>query len=369
MFEVFLLRPDALRVWNHPEIRKRLGWYYKVMVDENPAKYRICKRIEVDVDLSVDDEGLWRAHREGAKRFSEIWREIASGDMRIEDLEEPKVSLLDVKVELVKRMLRSCIFCERRCKVNRERGEKGFCKLDATARVSSFFHHYGEEAPLVPSGTIFFTSCSFKCVYCQNWDISTDPYNGVEVTPKQLASIATRLRKEGCRNINYVGGNPDQSMHVIVESLKYMDINVPILWNSNAYSSLEAMEILKDIVDIWLPDFKYGNDKCAERLSMVPMYFEVVTRNLKIMHENGDIIVRHLVLPNHIECCTKQVLKWLAENCPRCLVNIMEQYRPEHEVARRPHLYPDINRRPTMDEMNKAYSIAEKLGIVYEPVS
>ncbi|MEM4576588.1 MAG: radical SAM protein [Candidatus Nezhaarchaeales archaeon] len=369
MFEAFLLRPDAHRVWNNREVKRRLSWYYGVIVDEKPSKYRICKRVGVDVDLSADDEELWKMHREGSARFVNVWRRIASSELKLEDLEEPDVSLLDVKIELVKRMLRSCTFCERRCKVDREKGEVGFCRLDAKARVSSFFHHYGEEAPLVPSGTIFFTSCSFKCVYCQNWDISTDPHNGVEVTARQLASIATKLRREGCRNVNYVGGNPDQSMHVIVESLRYMDVNVPILWNSNAYASLEAMEILKDLVDIWLPDFKYGNDRCAERLSMVPKYFEVVTRNLKIMHESGDMIVRHLVLPNHVECCTKQVLEWLARNCPRCLVNIMEQYRPEHEVARRPQLYPDISRRPTAGEMNRAYSIAKELGIVWEPVS
>ena len=263
MFEIFMLRPDARRVWSHPEVKRRLSWYYDVMIDAKPAKYRICKRIEADVDLTASDDELWRAHRDLAKKFDDVWKSIMMGKLKLEELETPKTSFLDLKIELVKRMLRSCIFCERRCRVNRERGEKGFCNLDATARVSSFFHHYGEEAPLVPSGTIFFTSCSFKCVFCQNWDISTDPLNGVEVTPKQLAAIATRLRKEGCRNINYVGGNPDQSMHVIVESLKYMDINVPILWNSNAYASLEAMEIIKDLVDIWLPDFKYGNDKLS----------------------------------------------------------------------------------------------------------
>ena len=369
MFEIFTLRPDARVVWRNPEVKRRLSWYYEVMVDLKPAKYRICKRVPCDVNLSASVEELWDAHRKASEEFSKAWRDVASGRLSLEELETPKTSLLDVKVELVKRMLKSCVFCERRCGVDREAGEKGFCQLDATTRVSSFFHHYGEEAPLVPSGTIFFTSCSFKCVYCQNWDISNDPYNGVEVTPKQLASIATRLRREGCRNINYVGGNPDQSMHTIVESLKYMDINVPILWNSNAYASSEAMEILRDLVDIWLPDFKYGNDSCAERLSLVPRYFKVVTRNLKVMHESGDIIVRHLVLPNHLECCTEPILRWLASNCPRCLVNIMEQYRPEHEVLRRPQLYPDIRRRPSMDEMKRAYSLAEELGIVYEPVS
>ncbi|MDI9619559.1 MAG: radical SAM protein [Candidatus Nezhaarchaeota archaeon] len=366
----FLLRPDSLAVWRDPEVRSRLAWYYDVMNDVKPAKYRICKRIEVDVDLpSLSSEELWGLHRRASQEFTGVWRSIANKEMKLEDLKPPRTSLLDAKIELAKRMTRFCILCERRCGVDRVKGERGFCNLNSKVRISSFFHHYGEEAPLVPSGTIFFTGCNFRCVFCQNWDISTDPLNGVEVTPKQLASIAVELRKGGCRNINYVGGNPDQSLHVIVESLKYMDVNVPILWNSNAYASVEVMDILKDLVDIWLPDFKYGNNKCAERLSSAPRYFEVVTRNIKVMHDHGDVIVRHLVLPNHVDCCTEPVLRWLAENCPRCMVNIMEQYRPEHIVAKKPHLYADIDRRSSANEMRKAYTIADVLGIVYKPLS
>lgn len=364
-----LLRPDAAAVWRDPEVRRRLSWYYQVMTDRMPAKYLICKRVEVDYRGDEGLEELWRRHEEASRAFDELWAKVRGGEVRLEELKVPERSLLDLKAEIARRLLESCVFCERRCMVNRAAGQRGFCNLDATCRVSTWFHHYGEEAPLVPSGTIFFASCNFRCQFCQNWDISTDPYNGVEVTPKKLAAIASTLRREGCRNVNYVGGEPTPNLHVIIDSLRYMEVNVPILWNSNMYCSLEAMRLLREVVDIWLPDFKYYDDRCAERLSKVPRYFEVVSRNHLLAHECGDMIVRHLVMPNHLECCTKPILAWIAKNLPRALVNIMGQYRPEHVVAREPHRYPDIARRPTAEEMREAFEEARRLGIVFEQVS
>ncbi|MEM1695962.1 MAG: pyruvate formate lyase-activating protein, partial [Desulfurococcaceae archaeon] len=155
----------------------------------------------------------------------------------------------------------------------------------------------------------------------------------------------------------------------ILESLKYLDANVPQLWNSNMYMTLESTNLLVDVIDIWLPDLKYGNNECAWRLSKVRNYWEITTRNIKIAHDTGDMIIRHLVLPNHIECCTRTTLEWIAKNAPRALVNVMEQYRPEHIVAKYPKLYPDIARRLKREEIYVAYKIAEELGLVYKPVS
>ena len=370
----YLYRPDALAVWKSEDVKRRLWWYYRVMKSLKPAKFMIAKRVEVPENpTKLDYEGLWSLHDEVAKEFVRIFKDIESDKLSIDDLSKPDFSFLDLKIILVREMLKACIFCERRCKVNRLKGEKGyFCRLDHRTYVHSWFHHLGEEAPLVPSGTIFYGSCNFKCVFCQNFDISQENiYGGVLVTAKSLAIIQKELRSKGARNINHVGGDPTPNLHTIVESLKYLDVNVPQLWNSNMYLTVEAMKILVDIIDIWLPDFKYGNDKCALRLSGVPKYFEVVTRNLKIAVKHGDMIIRHLVLPNHIECCTKPVLKWIAENLPKnkVLVNIMEQYRPEYKVLREPGKWPDIARRPKYDEISEAYSYAKKLGIVFEPVS
>ncbi|MEM4696534.1 MAG: pyruvate formate lyase-activating protein, partial [Desulfurococcaceae archaeon] len=118
-----------------------------------------------------------------------------------------------------------------------------------------------------------------------------------------------------------------------------------------------------------LPDLKYGNDECAYRLSNIRNYWSIVTRNIKYAYENGDMIIRHLVLPNHIDCCTKPVLKWIAENTPKALVNVMEQYRPEHLVVKYPDKFRDINRRLRREEILEAYSYAESLGLIYKPVS
>lgn len=363
------LRPDALTVWRDEEVLERLSHYRAVLSGKRPARYRVVKRMEVEFDADDDLDNLIKIHREYSKKFWDIYSRIIEGKVKLSDFKTPKQSFLDLKIHIVKKMLEKCSLCEWRCGVNRWRGEKGVCGLDHRVRVASAFLHMGEEAPLVPSGTIFFTGCSFKCVFCQNWDISSRPKNGVEVSPKELADIATKLYLRGAKNINYVGGNPDQQLHVIVESLRYMDVNVPLLWNSNMYMSRESMEVLKDLIDIWLPDFKYGNDRCARRLSGVKNYFEVVSRNHAEACKTGDIIIRHLVLPNHLECCTKPVLEWIAENCPRALVNIMEQYRPEHLVARFPERWPDIARRPTVGEMEEAYRIADELGLCWRPVS
>ena len=365
-----LVRPDAISVWRHKEVRERLSHYRAVMDDERPAKYRVVKRIPVeDRPEELSWEELWRLHNEKSREFGEVYEEVADDPKRFESLRVPEVSFLDLKVELVRRMVSKCVLCEWRCGVDRWSGQAGRCGLDAKSRVASAFLHMGEEAPLVPSGTIFFTGCSFRCVFCQNRDISTNPLNGEEVSPKELARMAVKLRSVGARNINYVGGNPDQHLHTIVESLKYMDVNVPLLWNSNFYMSEESMDILVDIIDIWLPDFKYGNDECALRLSKVRNYFAVVSRNHKMAYEHGDMIIRHLVLPNHLECCTEPVLKWIADNCPRALVNVMDQYRPEHHVLLNPEEYEDISRRPTTEEIRKAYQIARELGLCYEHIS
>lgn len=370
MFFIEVLRPDSITIWENEEVKSRLQHYYLILRGRRPARYRVAKRVNADFNPNMSFAELFSLHAEFSRVFQETYREIAEGKLELASLKTPEKSFLDLKVELLRRMIKACRMCEWRCGVDRGSGQRGVCGLDDKVRVASAFLHMGEEAPLVPSGTIFFTGCSFKCVFCQNWDISTRPLNGLETSSQELASIATRLYLKGARNINYVGGNPDQQAHLIVESLKYMDVDVPLLWNTNMYMSLELLEILFDLIDIWLPDFKYGNDECAKRLSGVPRYFEVVSRNHKYICDRGaDIIIRHLVLPGHVDCCTKPVLRWISENCSRALVNIMDQYRPEHLVARFPERWRDIARRPSIQEIEEAYNYADSLGLCWRPVS
>lgn len=372
---MWFLRSDAATVWEDEEVQKRLSWYRAVMRDSKPAKFLIAKSIPAHVGISdlkdMSEEELWSLHEELGVKFRDTYKSVRNE--KISNLVSLEPSFLDVKIALSEKLIEHCEFCERRCRVNRKEGKLGFCRVGYKSKVSTWFHHFGEEAPLIGeggSGTIFFAGCNFgPCVYCQNWDISSDPENGGEVNPQTLALISKRLRMEGAANINYVGGEPTPNLHTILASLKNLSVNVPQLWNSNFACSLEAMRLLAEVIDIWLPDFKYGNDDCARRLSKVERYFETVSRNHRIAYENGDMIIRHLVLPNHLGCCTKPVLKWISENTPNVLVNIMGQYHPDYLVMRNPSMYPDIARRPSSKEMKEAYEYARSLKIMFEPVS
>ena len=168
-----------------------------------------------------------------------------------------------------------------------------------------------------------------------------------------------------------VGGDPTPNTYHIIAMMRHLELNVAQLWNSNMYVSIEGMRLLLDIMDIWLPDLKYGSDDCALRISNAPNYWEIATRNIKLAHDlgGGNVIIRVLVLPNHFECCTKPILEWIAENCPRALTNIMRQYRPMWRVRSEREKFSDLNRGPSREEMRKAHELADKLGMVWRPVS
>ena len=369
-----LIRPDAIYVWREERVRRKLEWYHRVMNDRAPAKFMLAKKVPAETDprdLATDE--LWHLHSDLRREFSTMLHSVRSSGLTLDEyhkLDTPKHSFLDVKIEILRRTLSSCELCEWRCRVNRD-VKVGVCRLGKESYVTTYFLHVGEEAPLVPSGTIFYGSCNFRCVFCQNYDISQlNPFTGIKAGPKELATIEEYLRLEGARNINHVGGEPTPNVHNIVASFKYLNVNVPQLWNSNMYMTPKTLELLSDLIDIWLPDFKYGNDACALKLSAVRRYYEVITRNLRSICESGDpIIIRHLVLPNHFECCTKPVLEWISENCRNALINIMDQYRPEFWVSLNPKRYPDIARRLRRDEINAVYEYADKLGLDYRVVS
>jgi putative pyruvate formate lyase activating enzyme len=376
--EWYIVRPDAITVWReYPEVEERLSWYVRVMRGEAPPKYRIVRSMEAPFS-SMDEleeastEDLWRAHERLAGEFRRLWRELKEGggsDVKVSDVEP---SFLDVKIELMRRLASPCYLCERRCGVERAKGKRGACRLAWETYVHSAFLHLGEEAPLVTSGTIFYGGCNFTCVFCQNWDVSQwKARDALRVTPREIAEMQDKLARLGARNINHVGGDPIPSLHAIVESMKYASHMKPQLWNSNMYMTEEALEILVDLIDIWLPDLKFGNNKCAMRLAAVPRYWEVTTRNIKKAAEHGDMIIRHLVMPGHVDCCTIPVLEWIAREMPKdkILVNVMDQYHPDNLVLRSPWKWKELARRPTHEEIIRAREYATKLGLLWEPVA
>ena len=273
-------------------------------------------------------------------------------------------------------LLNPCRLCPRKCGVNRLADQKtGFCQMGNSPVVSSFNAHFGEERCLVGfggSGTIFFTSCNLACVYCQNFEISQLRL-GDEVTIKHLAEMMIILQQKGCHNINFV--SPTIWVPQIIKALaKAIDggLNIPLVYNTGGYDSVETLKLLYGIFDIYMPDIKYSNDKIGEKYSLAPNYWTQAQKVVKEMyHQVGDLIInknglakkglliRHLVLPNNL-AGTKKVMRFLAKQISKATyVNIMAQYYPTNKA----YQYPEISRRITKEELNQALKIAKNLGI------
>ncbi len=332
-----------------------LSTYYRILDGEDTAKYLRTKGQIVAVDLADSENELMRMHDSallGTTQYVE------------------GVSFLDLKIELAHRMLDSCNLCERRCGAKRSAGEKGHCGV-IEPRISSEFIHMGEEPDLVPSYTIFFSGCTFECVFCQNWDISTKPTSGVRMSAEMVARMIENKVANRCqsghgpmvahfvRNVNWVGGDPTSNLPFILDVLRECSANIPQVWNSNMYLSEESMKLLDGVIDVYLTDFKYGNDKCALRLSNAPDYMRIVGRNHRLARTQAEMIVRHLVLPGHVECCSRPILNWIAKNLDDVKVNVMAQYRPAHTARR----FNEIDRPLAISEYNEAVRIADGLGL------
>lgn len=363
------VRRDAITVWQNEIVAKRLERYRAIVDLRLPARFQIAKHIETEFESGAELHVLWRIHNEARREFK---RRLSTdqSNMICANLPLPRQSLLDLKAAIALKMMQECCFCERRCGIDRTT-QFGFCAVGKGSYVASAFLHTGEEPPLVPSGTIFFSGCNLRCAHCQNFDISTDPHAGSRVSESDLAAIADELASQGARNINYVGGDPTPNLHTILSSLKRQEYSITQLWNSNMYLTPEAMELLLDVIDFWLPDLKYFCDACADRISEVGSYTNVVTRNIQAAYDRGtkEMIIRILVLPNHLECCVFPALDWIADNVPEALVNLMAQYHPTWQVSRNPENFADIARRVSGEEMHQAYARAEKLGLEFRSVS
>ena len=273
-------------------------------------------------------------------------------------------------------LLASCQICPRRCQVDRLNDERGYCRTGRWARVASYAPHYGEEPPLVGhsgSGTIFFSGCNLSCVFCQNWDIS-QMEAGREVTAEELAKMMLALQDGGCHNINFV--TPTHVVPQILEALvlaREEGLSVPLVYNSGGYDSAETLRLLNGIIDIYMPDAKYGSDGAALKHSAAPGYTAVNKAALKEMHRQvGDLqmdeegialqglLVRHLVLPADA-AGTEEVVRFISQEISvHTYLNVMAQYHPEYQACR----YPELSRAITAREYAQALGLAQRAGLV-----
>jgi putative pyruvate formate lyase activating enzyme len=285
------------------------------------------------------------------------------------------LEVLQDRVSSALACLETCDICPRRCSVDRLKDERGFCRSGRLARVAGFAPHFGEEAPLVGqsgSGTIFFSGCNLSCVFCQNYDISQQDAGRV-VSAAELACMMLALQRRGCHNINFV--SPSHVVPQILEALglaREEGLNVPLVYNSGGYDSVEMLRLLEGIFDIYMPDAKYGSDEPALMYSNAQNYIGIMKEAIREMHRQvGDLaidedaiarhglLVRHLVLPEGA-AGTTEVVRFLAEEIsPNTYLNVMNQYRPEYKAC----LFPEICRPLGEREYAHALRLAAQAGL------
>ncbi len=283
------------------------------------------------------------------------------------------------RVQRLNALMEKCTICPRNCNVNRLQNEIGFCLTGQNAYVTSICDHHGEEPVLSGfhgSGTVFFGGCNLRCVFCQNFQISQRPkyFKRFEMTSDQLALQLVHLQKSlRVHNINFV--SPSHVVPQMVEAIYKaipLGLNIPIVYNSNGYDSLEVLQLLDGIVDIYLPDFKYLSNELAWQYSKTKDYVEHVKKALKEMYRQvGDLqtdehgiavkglIIRHLILPND-QSTTEEILEWIAsELSTKVAISLMAQYYPTHKAPK----FPLIARKIYYSEYLRALKKMEQLGL------
>jgi putative pyruvate formate lyase activating enzyme len=271
--------------------------------------------------------------------------------------------------------LESCALCPRACRVNRLQGEVGVCGARSALIASSVFPHFGEEPPLVGhggSGTIFFTHCNLKCVFCQNYEIS-HLAQGEEISSEELATQILTLQQRGCHNINFV--TPTHFTPQLIAALpKAIEsgLRLPLVYNCGGYESVEVIKLLEGIIDIYMPDAKFADPEAARNYCKAKDYPEVNKQVLKEMHRQTGVLkinpqgiaergllIRHLVMPEGL-AGSKKILRFIAEELSKeSYVNIMAQYYPQFEAV----CYPELNRRITPREYHEVIVLARSFGL------
>ena len=273
------------------------------------------------------------------------------------------------------KQLDKCEICPRKCKVNRNNNQIGWCKSTDRVKIGLYSTHNFEE-PCISgdkgSGTVFFSNCTMNCIFCQNYEIS-QLGKGKEISIEELSNIFIMQQEKGVHNINLV--TPTSYVYQIIEAIKIAKVkglNIPIVYNTNGYENIETIKALNGYVDVYLPDLKYAEEKLATEYSGAKNYFEVATKAIKEMikqvgkiklNEDGiiqkGVIIRHLVLPNHIEN-SKKVLLWIKQNLPNDIyVSIMAQYFPTYKAKEN----QELNRKLTKKEWKQIEKYVEEIDI------
>jgi len=260
-------------------------------------------------------------------------------------------------------MLENCHFCAHHCGVNRLAGERGLCHAGAESRYFLAQPEVTDELELVPTFAIALSGCDLRCDFCITGAESWNPRAGAVFSAAEIAARAKAALQDGARTVMVLGGEPTVHLQAALELVAELPDSARLVWKTNAHGSPQARRLLDGMFDVWLADYKFGNDDCARRLAKVPDYTEVVRNNLLWANEHSELIVRHLLMPGHIDCCWRPVAEWLAEKLPGVKVNLRSGFWPAWKSSRHPELHGTV----TSGETKTADEIARSYGLTLVP--
>jgi putative pyruvate formate lyase activating enzyme len=254
---------------------------------------------------------------------------------------------------------RACRLCEHRCAVDRTAGELGKCRADAACRVFRERVEYGDERELVPSHLFYLSGCDLRCGFCINEINAFDPKRGELLTPAYFEERLAAGRGLKPKTLQWVGGEPTIHLPAVLQAMADCRELPKVIWKSDFHGTPEAFDLLDGVVDIYLADFKFGNDACAKRIAGVDNYVGIVTRNLQRVRRSGDLIVRHLLLPGHLDCCFRPVVEYLNRELPGVKFSLRQGYLPHWQAGQ----YQELGRPLSKREIDAARTIADAAGL------
>ena len=272
---------------------------------------------------------------------------------------ENRGTVARARARTARELLASCQLCAHHCGVNRLAGERGLCHAGAETRCFSAQLEVGEELELIPTFALALGGCDLRCDFCITGASSWNPAAGAGFDARAMASQAQRALAAGARTVTLLGGEPTIHLPAALEFVAEMPATAELVWKTNAYGSAEARALLAGMFNIWVVDFKFGNDGCAQRLARISDYVRAARANLLWACENSRLIVRHLLMPGHLECCWAPVAEWLAAELPEVKVSLRCGFWPAWHSRR----HPELSRPPSAEECAQARRIARGLSL------
>jgi putative pyruvate formate lyase activating enzyme len=281
-----------------------------------------------------------------------------------ENLKRPRTdqfrsALARQRAAIARSLLAECRLCTHDCGANRLQGETGLCRAGAKARFFSAQVEVADELELIPTFAVALSGCDLRCAFCITGASSWNPRAGVDFEVAAVAEKAKNALQNGAKTVMLLGGEPTIHLPDALDFISHLPDAAKIVWKTNAHGTAQSRQLLQGMIDVYLADFKFGNDGCAQRLAKVADYVQVIQENLLWAAENSDLIVRHLLMPGHVDCCWKPASEWLAKRLPGVKVSLRSGFWPGWQAARHTELRGTVSR----GEGDRASGFARELGL------